>query len=61
MAERYLSRFAARISPDLTPDMVRETVGHSSEEVERAYFAANDAAKAKVMSVLAEAVKTDES
>ena len=48
----------ARISPDLTADMVRETVGHSSEAVERGYFAAADAAKAKVMTVLADAVKS---
>lgn len=52
----------ARINPALTPDMVRDTIGHSSEAVERRYFTADNAAKAKVMEALADAVKipTDE-
>ena len=37
--------------------MVRDAVGHRSEAVERGYFAAGDAAKAKVMEVLVDAVK----
>ena len=47
----------ARVNPQLTADMVREAVGHTSEAVERGYFAAGDAAKAKVMEVLVETVK----
>lgn len=47
----------ARVNPQLTADMVREAVGHTSEAVERGYFAAGDAAKAKVMEVLNDAVK----
>lgn len=43
----------ARNSAELTADMVRETVGHVSEEVERGYYTAGDASKAKVMAVLA--------
>lgn len=46
----------ARNSAELTADMVRETVGHKSEEVERGYYTAGDASKAKVMAVLADAV-----
>ena len=47
----------ARINPQLTADMVRDAVGHRSEAVERGYFAADDAAKAKVMDALVDAVK----
>lgn len=50
----------ARINPQLTADMVRDAVGHRSEAVERGYFAAGDAAKAKVMEVLVDAVKPAE-
>lgn len=50
----------ARINPQLTADMVREAVGHTSEAVERGYFAADDAAKAKVMAALNDAVKPAE-
>ena len=50
----------ARINPQLTADMVREAVGHTSEAVERGYFAAGDASKAKVMEVLNDAVKPAE-
>lgn len=47
----------ARNSAELTADMVRETVGHGSEEVERGYYTAGDMTKAKVMAVLAAAVQ----
>lgn len=47
----------ARNSAELTADMVRETVGHVSEEVERGYYTAGDASKAKVMAVLAAIVQ----
>lgn len=47
----------ARNSAELTADMVRETVGHRSEEVERGYYTAGDMSKAKVMAVLAAAVQ----
>ena len=50
----------ARINPQLTADMVRDAVGHRSEAVERGYFAADDAAKAKVMDALVDAVKPAE-
>ena len=50
----------ARVNPQLTADMVRDAVGHTSEAVERGYFAAGDAAKAKVMEVLVDAVKPAE-
>ena len=44
----------------MTADMVRDAVGHRSEAVERGYFAADDAAKAKVMDALVDAVKPAE-
>lgn len=47
----------ARSSAELTADMVRETVGHMSEEVERGYYTAGDVCKAKVMAVLAAIVQ----
>lgn len=47
----------ARVNPLLTADMVRDTVGHSSEAVERGYFTAGEESKEKVMTVLAEAVQ----
>lgn len=46
----------AREIPTLTPDIVRETVGHTSEKVERGYYHASAEAQQRVLSSLAAAV-----
>lgn len=46
----------AREDPTLTADVVRETVGHSSELVERGYFHLTNAGQQRVLSALAAAV-----
>ena len=48
-----------RSNPNLTPDMVRETVGHDSEKIERRYFTPADNAKLKVLETLADMVRPD--
>lgn len=47
----------ARSDSRLTADVVREAVGHSSEEVERGYFSATAEQRAKVGEVLEEALR----
>lgn len=49
----------ARSNPHLSPDIVRETVGHSSEKIEQHYFTAADEAKREVLETLANMVRPD--
>lgn len=46
----------ARANPTLTPDIVRETVGHTSEKVERGYFHVSTEGQERVLDTLAAAV-----
>lgn len=46
----------ARETPTLTPDIVRETVGHLSEEVERGYYHVSTEGQERVLDALAAAV-----
>lgn len=46
-----------RSNPRFSADVVRDSVGHSSEEVERMYFAASDERKQELASYLSEVVK----
>lgn len=48
-----------RSNPNLTADMVRETVGHDSEKIERRYFTPADNAKLAVLKTLADMVRPD--
>ena len=43
----------ARSCKKFTPDMVRETVGHDSEEIEREYFSAEEESKLAVLEAVA--------
>lgn len=47
-----------RSNPDFSADVVRDGVGHSSEEVERMYFAALDERKQELASYMSGMVKT---
>lgn len=46
-----------RLNASFTPDMVRDAVGHESEEVERKYFHGDMTSKKAVYSSLAESIK----
>lgn len=46
----------ARETPTLTPDIVRETVGHMSEKVERGYYHVSTEGQERVLDALAAAV-----
>lgn len=56
---RHTAVSLGRSNPNLTPDMVRETVGHDSEKIERRYFTPADNAKLKVLETLADMVRPD--
>lgn len=45
-----------RVNADFTTDLIRETVGHDSEEVERGYFTPSVEAKRSVINFLAEQI-----
>ena len=46
----------SRLNPAFTPDLIRETVGHSSEAVEQGYFTANVDARRGVLEYLAQQI-----
>lgn len=56
---RHTAVSLGRSNPNLTADMVRETVGHDSEKIERRYFTAADNAKLAVLKTLADMVRPD--
>ena len=56
---RHTAVSMGRSAPNLTPDIVRETVGHDSEKIERRYFTAADNAKLAVLKTLADMVRPD--
>lgn len=50
----------ARSNPNLSPDVVRETVGHGSDDIEmKYYFTAEDKAKLAVLESVAQMVEPD--
>lgn len=50
----------ARSNPNLAPDVVRETVGHGSDDIEmKYYFTAEDKAKLAVLESVAQMVESD--
>lgn len=53
---RHSAVSIARTDPTLSADVVRETVGHASEEVERGYYHAPLEAQRRVLNTLAAAV-----
>lgn len=54
---RHAAVSVLRSNPDFTPDMVRDGVGHSSEQVERGYYHATMTQRARMANALAAAVE----
>lgn len=46
---RHTAVTILRSNPAFSPDLIRDTVGHSNEEVERGYYSATMEAKARLL------------
>jgi hypothetical protein len=49
-----------RVNPSFTTDLIRDTVGHDCEAVERNYFTADVSAKRSVIDFLAKQISLTE-